>query len=246
MYTTHPKIVAPSADAVLWRYMDLTKLVSLLDRKALHFARSDTFDDPFEGSVSAITQARRLSRYPNEPPLRVQRVRETISKAARSIFYVNCWHQNVAESPVLWKAYVREFDGIAVRTDFQSLCDSFSDCGHSIYAGKVAYKDYNTSDIPIEDAMLPYFYKRIAFQDENEVRAVCHVLPPQGGDVPDFYTRKYAVGEYRSVDLSLLIKQVVVSPFAEEWFSDLVKGVAVQYGLQAPVERSSLDVKPRY
>lgn len=38
----------PDDDAVLWRYMDLAKFVSLLKDKALYMTRADMFEDPFE------------------------------------------------------------------------------------------------------------------------------------------------------------------------------------------------------
>ena len=44
-----------SDDATLWRYMDLPKLLSLLEDKAIHFARVDQMTDPREGSVSEPT-----------------------------------------------------------------------------------------------------------------------------------------------------------------------------------------------
>lgn len=34
----------------IWRYMDFTKFVDLLDTKTLFFTRADRFDDQFEGS----------------------------------------------------------------------------------------------------------------------------------------------------------------------------------------------------
>ena len=39
------------ADAILWRYMDFTKFVSLLETRTLFLARADKLGDPFEGSV---------------------------------------------------------------------------------------------------------------------------------------------------------------------------------------------------
>ena len=41
----------PPSDAILWRYMDFTKFVALLEMRALFFARSDKLNDPFEGSL---------------------------------------------------------------------------------------------------------------------------------------------------------------------------------------------------
>lgn len=47
------------ADALkLWRYMDLTKLISLLDKKAIWLARADTFADKQEGFFPDEMQAR--------------------------------------------------------------------------------------------------------------------------------------------------------------------------------------------
>jgi hypothetical protein len=58
MYQDHPLLSPPPDDAVLWRYMDFTKFVSLLETSALFFCRPDQLGDPFEGSIS-----------PAEPPI---------------------------------------------------------------------------------------------------------------------------------------------------------------------------------
>ena len=51
MYIEHYVFETPSDENVtIWRYLDFTKFVSLLDRQQLFFARVDTLDDPFEGS----------------------------------------------------------------------------------------------------------------------------------------------------------------------------------------------------
>ena len=55
MYEPHPNLYPPPDGAVLWRYMDFTKFVSLLERKALFFCRPDRLGDLFEGSLSPVT-----------------------------------------------------------------------------------------------------------------------------------------------------------------------------------------------
>ena len=52
MYAEHPVFHTPDGDAVVWRYMDFTKFVSLLDRRALFFARAHKLGDPFEGTMT--------------------------------------------------------------------------------------------------------------------------------------------------------------------------------------------------
>ena len=49
MYKEHEAFTPPLSDTVLWRYMDFTKFVSLLEKQALFFARADKHD-PFEGA----------------------------------------------------------------------------------------------------------------------------------------------------------------------------------------------------
>ena len=45
----------PDEIAELWRYMDLAKLLSLLQNKSLFFSRMDKLGDQFEGQWSDLT-----------------------------------------------------------------------------------------------------------------------------------------------------------------------------------------------
>src|SRR5258706_8693532 len=45
----------------VWRYLDLAKLLSLLETRALYFSRGDLLGDPFEGSITADRLALRRS-----------------------------------------------------------------------------------------------------------------------------------------------------------------------------------------
>jgi len=58
-----PECTKPSPETKLWRYMDLTKFLSMIQTSSLYFARPDTFGDPFEcaiGLESMKTQYRIL------------------------------------------------------------------------------------------------------------------------------------------------------------------------------------------
>ena len=55
MYEEHPTFIQPENEEIkVWRYMDFTKLVSLIDSRRLYFTRADKFADPFEGSWPKI------------------------------------------------------------------------------------------------------------------------------------------------------------------------------------------------
>ena len=219
--------------------MSFTKFVSLLDRSALFFTRADKLGDPFEGSYSPINVALRPALYSA-----VDQISSAMAtlKDFRRFFLLNCWHQNEHESEAMWRLYSGEHEGIAVKCTFESLKQSLT-CQESIFIGKVLYVDYKSTFIPERNIISPYFYKRKSFQHENEVRAICIKWPtsestlqrpPEIGDV----------GLYFEADLSCLIEEVVVAPYAEDWFFELVRAVATRYQLDAPVSRSSLAESP--
>ena len=55
MVEEHPVFIAPeNIEIKVWRYMDFTKMISLIDTRRLFFTRADLFSDPFEGSYPKI------------------------------------------------------------------------------------------------------------------------------------------------------------------------------------------------
>jgi len=54
------------------------------------------------------------------------------------------------------------------------------------------------------------------------------------------------VGNYYDVDLSLLVQNVVVAPYAAGWFLELIVSVAARYNLEAPVVKSTLADNPTW
>ena len=59
-FKEHPEFLVPgSADAKIWRYMDLAKFLSLLDQRCLYFSRLDRLSefDPFEGYYTHLNLA---------------------------------------------------------------------------------------------------------------------------------------------------------------------------------------------
>ena len=46
MYEKHPVFFQPDDEEIkVWRYMDFTKLISLIDSRRLYFTRADKFND---------------------------------------------------------------------------------------------------------------------------------------------------------------------------------------------------------
>ena len=230
MYEEHPKFDPPGLEATLWRYMDFTKFISLLDTQSLYLARADTLGDPFEGSFPEWNVALRPHRYPEEFLDKIS----SISQNAREMVFVSCWHECDNESAAMWSLYAREHEGIAIRTSHRSLRDSLKG-EELIHIGRITYIDYAKKLIDEGNIFDPYLYKRQEFGHEHEVRAMTCELssnPPKG--------------IYHNVDLSVLIEGIIIAPYAQDWFDTLVRSVASRYGLGNYVFRSSLAASPSW
>jgi hypothetical protein len=138
------------------------------------------------------------------------------------------------ESEAMWRLYTRERDGVAIKTVFARFKEALvgEEC---VNASRVLYQDYRTEHIPFGNGMLPLVHKRISFQHEQEVRAVYFETPAED-----------ATGGYCKVDLLKLVEEIVVAPFAEDWFVDLVRSPAERHGIGDRVRSSTLSDAPTF
>ncbi len=145
----------------------------------------------------------------------------------------------------MWRLYSREHDGIAVKSDFQSLTRSLTS-SEEVYVGRMNYVDFGTTFIPEGNVFAAYVHKRKSFEHEREVRAVYAALPQPEPGKPYLSRDTDRTGAYLAVELSRLIHEVVVAPYAEDWFMELVASVTSRYGLETPVRRSALATLPTW
>jgi len=153
MYEAHPVFAQPDDETVkVWKYMDFTKLVSLIDSRRLHFTRVDKFDDPFEGSWPRINVHARHD-IPDDLPLenseafaRAMKRLGEINRQWPKHVAINCWHMNEHESAAMWKLYLKSNEGIAVQSRYNKLRDSIID-DETVNLGKVKYLDYDAESI---------------------------------------------------------------------------------------------------
>ena len=94
----------------LWRYMDFTKFVSMLESRSIYFCRTDLLGDDFEGS---LTRAEAEERERFESRLREQHralvLHKSVGPKVRSEVQnsiVSCWHMNEYESMAMWRLYL--------------------------------------------------------------------------------------------------------------------------------------------
>ena len=246
IYNPHNDFEIPENQNVkIWRYLDFTKYVSLLDKKALFFTRADKLADVFEGSYTKANIELRSRNFKDEPKRMADFVSSSFKKI-REFTIVNCWHMNNYESAAMWKLYLKSDEGVAIQSTFKRLKENFNQKkSRPVYIGKVRYIDYEKDVMPQSDALSPYIYKRKSFDHERELRAVSYNVQLNGSSV-DSSKVKLNDGDYFPVDLDLLIEQVYVAPIAQEWFYELVKSVTKKYCLNKEIVKSNLTASPLY
>jgi hypothetical protein len=97
-------VVTPPSDksVVLWRYLDLAKLLALLSDKKLHFARADVFQDRHEGSVTNSMMEALKVQLADRTEL--SKTLSRFRKLVKENTFVSCWCIE-PESEAMWKLY---------------------------------------------------------------------------------------------------------------------------------------------
>jgi hypothetical protein len=233
----HPVFEAPDDPNIkVWRYMDFTKYVSLLEAQSLYFSRSDLLNDPYEGATShanAVLDPYSWSKLFPE----FSKYNEWV----RQWTFINCWHMNNNESAAMWKLYAKTSEAIPIQSTYARLCECLPE---QVYVGKVHYINYETDYMPETNAFYSFVHKRKSFEHEQELRAVIQELPRSDSGLLDNGKLNQESGRLINIDLRNLVENIFVAPTAPAWFAKLVETVTRKYDLENAVTTSSLDKKP--
>ena len=229
----------------MWRYLTLSAVIATIKTRRLRLTRVDRFQDPFEGSVPKKQiedqnlllisgESRRTmmncvaahypglarSMPPDEDPWnRTKRLRRARTRSS----HASCWSA-ADESEVLWRLYCAEDGcqgvGVALRTTLARLDASV--VTHDLYVSPIRYIRYHEAPA-FTDEIAPLLHKRHSFAAEHEVRLLkvdeAHywALVPKDASVSE-------LSEHIYVDwvLSDVIDKIIISPYAEKNYEDLV------------------------
>jgi hypothetical protein len=265
----HPVFVHPPPETKIWRYMDFTKFVALLETQALFLAAADQLGDPFEGSVSAVTLALREQMFQEVADQATDReaalanlemtTRMSAVHHKRQVgwTYISCWHASPGESAAMWAQYVPTGQGVAVQTTFERLeavlpRDPGDIAGGLlVYAGLVEYLDYGATPVRDDNDFFRFMSKRKSFQHEQELRVLTQDWPfadtfDEDGVRALDPDKPHVAGISIPVDLDVLVAEVFLMPGTPSWIADLVQTQMTRAGLSAPVTTSELDADPLY
>ena len=254
----------PSEDLVIWRYMDLTKFVSLLETRSIFFVRVAQLDDPFEGSfpVSQSPVERVLEMLPQGVFPEGVTVEVPPSPGLldfwswmRNWAMVSCWHAVAHESAAMWKLYAKTEAGVAIRSTVGRLRQALGTPlpplngffgGDRYHLGMIEYIDFSSSHIPTGNVVAQFFRKRRSFEHEHELRVLFERHPITIDRRADYTQKPTEHGQYIPVDLTTLICDIRVAPQAPHWYSQLVSNVTARYGIEVVPQQSDLDAEPLY
>lgn len=247
----------PNEDDIIWRYIDFTQYMSLLETESLFFPRPKTFNDPFEGSLPKKNVERRNQEYRQaidslDLNFDLDSLEEAVDMDFLDIasntqedildeFGVSCWHKKDHESAAMWNTYSKDGSGIALQSTAGDLLEALPTDEMTIALGDVQYVDYDT-DMIGNPMMEPMFTKRKEFSHESEVRAIVHISDIEN----DAITKEIEKGVYINVDIEQITQNIVLSPSSEDWFQELVRSVSDSYDLESTVRVSDLDDDPMF
>lgn len=239
MYKEHYSFHTPDKSLTIWRYIDFTKLVDLLISNQLFFSRSDNFEDPFEGIFRLKDHEFTKVMFPNE-------------QLTKKFYFLNCWHINDNQSDAMWKIFLNTKNGIAIKSTVGNLINSLAKTEKDIFISKVYYRDFEKvtfMELISEEhnrrfegrmgSINQFNYKRISFEHEKELR-LYYIDLPIPHPIKNGVDREPLSCQRIDIDTTELIREVVIAPFADNWFKNLVEQVISRLSLDLIVSKSNL------
>jgi len=234
MYEVNENIVTSPDEAIVWRYMNLEKLLALLATNSLFLCRLDRLRDPWEGVwPGSVLNDLKRSLKPEQLTAFLGS-----SEGLKTSMFVSCWHEAAHESAALWSQYAAGA-GLAVKSSIARVKRAISG-GPNYHIGRINYSYFKNDAYggPNVNALILPFLKRESFEHEREVRIL--VWDPDKIGPPDPGT-SLPEGIELPVTLHELIEALYISPEAPSWLSEHIVELVHRFGLpNLQVRRSTL------
>lgn len=228
-----------SDDQVLWRYSDLPSFLSLLSSRAIYFRRGDCFSDKHEGAFTRSIKERIEKEIANHS---LSTTYSQFKEKLRQRVFISCWHASIDDSMAMWALYGKGPLSIAATTTVGQLVSELkaAKLKYPLAVEKVKYiKHWRNPRISISPYSNVFKYKVKAYAFEKEVRVIIDKMEENWDGV---VTEE---GMPVSVRPERLLRSVVVSPEAPEWFDSLVRETITKFDLPTElVHRSKLSFSP--
>ena len=197
----------------IWRYLTLEKFLDVVayGEPRLFLCRLDKLQDAYEKSLT-INQM--LWMDSNELTDKIQE----FPKNYRKKIFINSWNISENELYSLWKTYVGEhFYGIAIKSTPQKIKESIEAIPSNrsrkgiIYIDKVNYDPKRIEEVDIHSFALK---KEPYYKTEGEMR---------------IYTKSSGDKFFVPLDLNILIDEIVITPFINDYAKNYFKELVYNY-----------------
>ena len=221
----------PRGNRVIWRYLSLEKFLDIILNSQLFFTNLTKLTDQYEGTSFESDKQRLLSKirksknYDNEVKEVIEELQET--NELRSYTLVNCWTLKTHESFALWKIYVGNGPGVAIRTTISKLKKSINetnqDFDEHISIAQVRYRE--TSEYPFS-RLYSTITKKPFYDFEDELRMMILNFPLHlnGYEVP----YNLNIGRTVKINPKELISEIYISPFISKEYRKIVENAIVK------------------
>ena len=162
-------------DSPVWRYMDFAKFNSLLKEKALYLCRADRLQDRFEGTYSRHQVIAMEDWFDKINENYMSDIERENRRRDRLRTYLSCWCMNDWDLDLMWKGYVRNPPGVAIKSSVRRLkeiCDNA--VSHwPIDISLVSYFDHaGGENINYFGTPTTFLYKDLHFRLDKEIRII--------------------------------------------------------------------------
>ena len=157
--------------------------------------------------------------------------------------YINCWYMNKYESNAMWLSTQTD-KSVVIQSTYNKLCNYLLSTKYKTKTiGLINYVDYEEDVIPENHYFSPFMHKRQEFDYEKEVRAIIYEPIIKNNEI-QVRIQNEKKGLHIKTSVSDLIDAVYTNPFADIWFTDLVRNVTKKYKYMFSVKQSSMSKPP--
>lgn len=221
-------------DAILRRYLDVSRFLNLLNSKALYLCRGDLFQDKFEGSFTPSLK-RNFEETRSQRNSKISY--EEFRKALREGVFVSCWSLGADDNMALWRLYGGVSNSVAITTTVKRLREAmqaFQTPGRHFLRRVKYIKHWRDPALGVVRGSSLFGYKVVGYEFEREVRLILdsigHTTQSEGVSLP--------------VDLNTFIRSIVIAPESAPWFKHAIEDVTKRYDVTVHVKTSKLAMAP--
>lgn len=216
----------------LWRYMDLWKFLDLLKSSKLYFPNVNNFGDLNEGRIPEkifnMMEEDSIKQFGNTNFAETYKVG---LEQYRPRIFISSWTSSQSESFAFWKMYAKDKLGVAVKSNFKLICDSFLNFPEDIYIGEVNYYNNLEPYYRVGNIYIAYLTKHDYYSFESEVRCI-------------YVSRNdlNLAGISIDIKLDVLIEEIYISKQAYNvGLEDVIKAIFESKGYSIPIKISGIN-----